>query len=127
LIDILSEEPIICMGLVNKNKSLAKLDSAERHHTIDYASCHLHYLLLMIVNDEANLVILLERILSREGYQVTAVHGFSYWRGPLCFLPQKKLQQAELKVSPSAPRLTHRAIDLLEDGETLGAVGKVFN
>jgi CheY-like chemotaxis protein len=50
---------------------------------------------LLIVNDEANLVVLLERILSREGYQFTAVHGFSYWRGPLCFLPQKKLQQAE--------------------------------
>ena len=83
---------------------------------------------LLIVNDEANLVVLLERILSREGYQVTAVHGFSYWRGPLCFLPQKKLQQADLKVSPhSAPRLTHRAIDLLEDRETLGVVGKVFN
>ncbi len=50
---------------------------------------------LLIVNDEANLVVLLEWILSREGYQVTAVHGFSYWHGPLCFLPQKKLQQAD--------------------------------
>ena len=30
---------------------------------------------LLIVNEEANLVVLLERILSREGYQVTAVQG----------------------------------------------------
>ena len=30
---------------------------------------------LLVVNDEANFIALLERILSREGYQVTAVHG----------------------------------------------------
>ena len=30
---------------------------------------------LLVVNDETNFILLLERILSREGYQVTAVHG----------------------------------------------------
>ena len=30
---------------------------------------------LLIVNDETNFILLLERILSREGYQVTAVQG----------------------------------------------------
>ena len=30
---------------------------------------------LLVVNDETNFLVLLERILSREGYQVTAVHG----------------------------------------------------
>jgi DNA-binding response OmpR family regulator len=30
---------------------------------------------LLIVNDEANFTLLLDRIMSREGYQVTALHG----------------------------------------------------
>jgi DNA-binding response OmpR family regulator len=30
---------------------------------------------LLVVNDETNFILLLERILSRDGYQVTAVHG----------------------------------------------------
>ena len=30
---------------------------------------------LLVVNDETNFIVLLERILSREGYQVTAVRG----------------------------------------------------
>ena len=40
---------------------------------------------LLIVNDEANLVVLPERILYREGYQVTAVHGFLIGMGLCAF------------------------------------------